>query len=159
MLATCNPCLQEQPNANRQPPGPPTPSISPDPPRSVYGMLGSGAPAEPDRTGLAEPAQPDGANLAEPATPSIPTARLWTLPPKLCPTPIGLRTEIRDPRSEIRCVEDESSSVSGLQSPISALRQTSLTARVSRRRLYRTVRRGDCRRAAARGVRPVCPEP
>ncbi|MFZ1551996.1 MAG: hypothetical protein WAV53_11440, partial [Anaerolineae bacterium] len=46
-----------------------------DPPRSVYGMLGSGAPAEPDRTGLGEPANP-----------SLPTACLWTPPPKLRPT-------------------------------------------------------------------------
>ncbi|MGB4975710.1 MAG: hypothetical protein WBR35_03130 [Anaerolineae bacterium] len=39
MLFNCH----APPNANRQPPGPPTPSTGPDPPRSVYGMLGSAA--------------------------------------------------------------------------------------------------------------------
>ena len=80
--------------------------------------------------------------MTEPATPSIPTACFDASTPvnghriSAQRQPVSnLRSQDRDQRSEIRCVEDESSSVSGLQSPISALRQTSLTARVSRRRL------------------------
>ena len=81
--------------------------------------------------------------MSEPATPSIPAACFDASTPvnghriSAQRQPVSnLRSQDRDQRSEIRCVEDESSSVSGLQSPISALRQTSLTARVSRRRLY-----------------------
>ena len=123
------------PNANHQPPGPPTSSTGPDPPRSVYGMLGSGPPQS-----LTGPAWANQRPL-----PFQPPAR--ERPPKLRPTPTGLQSPIsglrsqdRDQRSEIRCVEDESSPVSGLWSPISALRQSRPMANVSRRGRQRHLR-------------------
>ena len=63
-----------QPNANRQPPGPPTLSISPDPPRSAARNVGQRR-RQQSLTGRA------WANQR-----TIPTACLWTLPPRLRPT-------------------------------------------------------------------------
>ncbi|MFZ1595733.1 MAG: hypothetical protein WAW26_07765, partial [Anaerolineae bacterium] len=71
--------------ANRQPPGPPTPSTGPDPHRSAARNVGQRRPQQKHDL-PPPPAEPDRTDLGKPATPSIPTACPWTPPQQSRPT-------------------------------------------------------------------------